>query len=242
MYDSIGEDHNGDANGVTFSSETPALLSRASTCSKQRFPCNLVVWPSNEVPAVNTCRGNTMIESLVEDAEGNVVVTLGPGYKHVLSSVGENDPALLIMWDDVNVRQTVEAFNAAVAAATGTVPCGGTSEPGALVGPPVPDWMALPAGSTYNEDILKQKILTHIKQKTGHGVGEVIGNALIAPNDFHGWCGLMQELSFVGTEPFFVTHAVCPIGRIYCLADEKHKTSAVPDPVHIPPYGVGVFQ
>jgi hypothetical protein len=183
-----------------------------------------------------------MIESLVEDAEGNVVVTLGPGYKHVLSSVGENDPALLIMWDDVNVQQTIEAFNTAVAAATGTDPCGGTSEPGALVCPPVPDWMALPAGATYNEDIVKQKILTYLKENGGHGAGDVIGNALIAPNNFYDFVAMHETLCGIGTYPFFMAHAVCPIGRICCLADKKCKTTAVPAPVLVPPYGVGVFQ
>jgi hypothetical protein len=182
------------------------------------------------------------IERLRKDAAGNVVVTLATGYKGALNKVGEDDPALLIMWEDANVRQTVAAFNAAVlAAANAGGAAGAASVPVPAGTAAVPDWMALQVGQ-YTEDILKHKILTHIKQKAGPGAGDVIGNAVIAPNDFHGYVAMIQELYGVGTEPFFMAHAVCPIGRIYCLADKKHKTTAVHDPVHIPPYGVGVFQ
>jgi hypothetical protein len=186
--------------------------------------------------------GAAGIERLRKDAAGNVVITLATGYKGALNKVGEDDPALLIMWEDANVRLTVAAFNAAVlAAANAGGAAGAASVPVPAGTAAVPNWMALQVGQ-YTEDIFKHKILTHIKQKAGHGTGDVIGNALIAPNDLHGWGALLQELYGVGTEPFFMAHAVCPIGRIYCLADKKHKTSGVHDPVHIPPYGVGVFQ
>jgi hypothetical protein len=152
-----------------------------------------------------------------------------PDYQHVLAKVGEDDPALLIMWGGANVRRTIAAFNAALAA-------GGA-------GPVVPQWMAPPAGTPYDEDIFVHKILTHMKKNVGNGGGRVIGNALIAPNDLHGWTGLIQELCIIGIDPFFIAHVVCSIGQVYCLADKKQKTTAVVSPVHVPrPHGVGVFQ
>jgi hypothetical protein len=168
-----------------------------------------------------------MIDCLEEDEDGNVVVTMAPGYEQVLANVGENDPALLIMWDDASVRQTVDAFNAAVA------------EDGAAV----PPWMALPLGRLYDEDTFKRKILTYAKQEAGNGAGNVIANALIAPNDLGGFTRLYVILSFVGLDPFFIDHAVGPIGRIYCLSDDRRNTTAVHFPVQgPPPRGVWIFR
>ena len=68
----------------------------------------------------------------------------------------------------------------------------------------------------------------------------MIGNAMIAPNDFKQYGQVKTFFGYIGIEPFFVQHAQCPIGRHYALADRRNNTTAVADPIGAPPVGLGV--
>ena len=151
-------------------------------------------------------------------------VILAEGWDHVLPQKGEDDPGSLIMWDDDNVEATVAAFNAAIN--LGAVP---------------PYWMNVAAGVPITTPALKTAILAHVQASSGGG--GVVGNAMIAPNTVPQYKNMASQFCFIGIEPFFRKHAVCPIGRNYILADRTHNTTAVADPIAIPPValGVGVF-
>ena len=110
-------------------------------------------------------------------------------------------PGVLIMWD---VELTIAAFNAAIAG--GAVP---------------PPWLNVPVGGnhTFSCRGLKSSILQALS-----GGGARIGNSWITPN-------VKTQLAFVGIDPFFRSHAVCPIGRNYILVDRGAGTTGVADPV-----------
>ena len=68
----------------------------------------------------------------------------------------------------------------------------------------------------------------------------MVGNALIAPNDFTQYGQVKTIFSNIGFEPFFVQYAQCPIGRHFALADRHNNTTAIADPIAAPPVGLGV--
>mmetsp|Transcript_23567 Transcript_23567/g.39998 ORF Transcript_23567/g.39998 Transcript_23567/m.39998 type:complete len:169 (-) Transcript_23567:752-1258(-) len=146
-------------------------------------------------------------------------VTLHDDWKHVLPQT-EEDPGCLIMWDDNNLVQTVNAFNVAIA--------------GGAVPPPA--WLNAPIIVPY----LKASILGRVQQQSGGGV---IGNSLIAPSTIPQYAKVKTQLFSIGLEPLFVAHDVVPIGCHYILADNKVQTTAVADPVSSVPqrFVVGVF-
>ena len=131
------------------------------------------------------------------------------------------------MWEDDNVQATVAAFNAAISNNMGPAP---------------PNWMNVAAGVPITIPALKTAILAHVQASSGGG-GGVVGNAMIAPDTMSQYRSVGTQFFLIGIEPFSVNHAVCPIGRHYVLADRRANTTAVADPIDIPPValGVGVF-
>ena len=117
-------------------------------------------------------------------------------------------PGVLIMWD---VELTIAAFNAAIAG--GAVP---------------PPWLNVPVGGnhTFSCRGLKSSILQALS-----GGGARIGNSVIAPNTIQQYANVKTQLGFIGIDPFFRSHAVCPIGRNYILVDRGAGTTGVADPV-----------
>ena len=126
------------------------------------------------------------------------------------------------MWDDGNLRATVTAFNNAI---------------GGGVAPPA--WMNVAAGVAITVPALQAAILAHVQASAGGG-GDIVGNALIAPNTVPQYKDVQIHLYAIGVDPFFSTHAVVPIGRNYILADRRNNSTAVADPVPSPPVGQGV--
>lgn len=107
--------------------------------------------------------------------------------------------------------------------------------------PPPPAWLNLGGGGPVTISALKTSILTRVQ--TSAGGGGVVGNALIAPNDYMQYGRVVTQFNNIGVDPFFIAHAVCPIGRHYSLADKKAPTTAVADPISapVPAQGVPVF-
>ena len=158
----------------------------------------------------------------VEEGGAKVRVILAEGWENVLPQKGEDDPGSFIMWDDDNIAATVIDFNAAIVA--GAAP---------------PAWLNVAVGANpITIPALKASILAHVRATAGGG--GVIGNAIIAPNDYTQYGRVTTCLSLIGVEPFFVQHAQCPIGRHYSLADCRANTTAVADPIVAPPNGLGV--
>jgi hypothetical protein len=168
-----------------------------------------------------------VITSFEEHPDGTATVILAPQYEHLLKGVGANDPVLVVAWSDANVRHTLDNFNAAAAG-----------------GPPAPPWMALPPGAAaYNEQIFKSNLMSHVHGNVAGGsVGELHDNAIIAPNDFVGYSNLTILMYSIGSDPSFNAHAVCPVGRVYAIADGKQKSRAVRSPIPVPAGGVGAFE
>jgi hypothetical protein len=132
----------------------------------------------------------------------------------------EDDPACLIAWNDNNILATVNAFNVAIG--NGAVP------PGWLMG----------EGNPITIPGLKRVILSRVQEAAV--AGKIVGNCLIAPNDFQQYVDVVMNLKDVGYNPFFIAHAVCPIGRNFVLADRRHHTTAVAAPIIPPAPDVGV--
>ena len=147
-----------------------------------------------------------------------------PGWESVLPKTNEDDPGCLIMWDDDNIAATVKNFNAAIAA---------TAVPGA---PVPPAWLNVAGPITIPG--LKLAILNHVQLSAGGG--GVVGNCLIAPNTVTQYGNVLVYFHSIGNEPFFMQHAVCPIGNHFVLMDPRNATG-VADPVPAPPHGVQVF-
>jgi hypothetical protein len=86
--------------------------------------------------------------------------------------------------------------------------------------------------------ILQAATLAHVQAHAGGG--GVVGNALIAPNTLIQYADCVAWFGYTGHEPFFMAHAVCPIGRHYVLADRRANTTAVAAPIPAPLAGLGV--
>lgn len=168
------------------------------------------------------CPASEALRGIERINEKQVRVILAEGWENVLPHKGEDDPGCLIMWDHDNISATVAAFNAAMAA--GAAP---------------PAWLNVGVGpNPFTVPGLKASILAHVCV-TGGG-GGVVGNALIAPNDFAQYGQVKTIFNNIGFEPFFIQHAECPIGRHFALADRRANTTAIADPVAAPPVGLGV--
>lgn len=159
------------------------------------------------------------IETLEEGAKVRVI--LAKGWENVLPQKGEDDPGCLIMWDDDNIAATMTAFNAAIAA--GAVP---------------PAWLNVGGGpNPITIPNLKASILAHVQVTAG--AGGAVGNALIAKNNLIQYSNVREAFYSIGTEPFFVQHAQCPIGRSFVLADRRANATAIAVPTLAPAAGLG---
>jgi hypothetical protein len=110
---------------------------------------------------------------------------------------GEDDPGVLILWDDNNIAATVTNFNNGA----------GGNAPPFLGGPP----FTIPG--------LKTALLT--KMLVDSGGGGVVGNCLVAPTSVEQYGNVKSAGALIGDYPFFVAHAVTPIGRYYILKDRQ---------------------
>ncbi len=146
---------------------------------------------------------------------GTVTLTMAPGWEHVLPQTVEEDPACLIIWDDNNILATVNAFNAAIG--NGAVS---------------PEWLNVEEGNPITIPGLKSAIFMLVQVAAGGG--GVVGNCMITPNNIPQYKNVCSLFSCLGFDPFCIAHVVCPIGRIYILADCRHHTTAVADPI-LPP-------
>ncbi len=132
------------------------------------------------------------------------------------------DSACSIMWDFDNCQATVDAFNAAI---------DNGEEP--------PKWLFVARGAgLITAAGLRKAILVRV-QVVARG-GGVVGNRMIAPNTFAQHNRIGQTFIYVGINPLFVAHAVCPIAENYVLRDHRKKTTAVAEPILPPPVGHGV--
>ena len=170
----------------------------------------------------NRCPAIEALKEVKEIEAGKFSVELAEGWKDLLSKVGEDDPALLVIWEDVNVDATVAALNGAVQ--QGVAP---------------PSWLN-PVPIT--REGLKMSILQHVREYAGCGnETEIVGNALIGPNTFSEYTSLVAIFGLINAMPFFRNHAVCPIGRIHVIADRRARTTAVAAPIPAHPTAGQVF-
>ena len=161
------------------------------------------------------CDAADAILDVKDIGNGKLLLTMADGWEDVLPKHGEDDPGVLIMWDDDNFAQTVANFNAAVVA-----------------GQVAPAWMG---AHPFTVKELKRAILTRL-QRVGRG-GGVVGNLMIAPNDLDQFQRIVAVTTQLGFDPFVVANAVCPVGNWYVLADRQAKTTARKSAM--PPPGVG---
>ncbi len=164
------------------------------------------------------------IVAIKQNKDGTVTLTMAPGWKKVLPKTSQKDPGCLIMWDDDNILATVNAFNAAML----------NPDPN---GPAPPEWLHVGEGNQITIPALKRAILTRLQLEAGGG--GVVGNCLIAPNSYEEYCRIGHFCCYMAIIPFFVEHAVCPIGRNYVLAEGSKKTTAVASPIPPPPDDIG---
>jgi hypothetical protein len=144
-------------------------------------------------------------------------------WEHVLTQTLEENPVCLIMWDFDSCQATVDAFNAAI---------DNGEEP--------PEWLnvARVTGSITVPSFQTAIFSCAADCRKGGGIA---GNSMIAPNTFAQHNRIDQTFNNVGFTPFFMAHAVCPIGRNYALRDHRKKTTAVTEPIcrlWCPPYCV----
>jgi hypothetical protein len=85
---------------------------------------------------------------------------------------------------------------------------------------------------------LKLSIVTLISARAN--AGGVVGNTLIAPNDFSQYARVVTQFNNLGQDPVFqgVLAGSLPLARNYAFADRKQQTTGVADPVGAPPAGV----
>lgn len=169
------------------------------------------------------CDASDAVESIIRLTETTLKVNVAPGWEVVLPKNGDDDPGVLILWDAVNVRQTLASIN----------------DPGGGVHP-LPTWLR--AGAPLDENTLMTMILTRVQAKTGSG--GVVGNCIIAPNDMVGYGRILQGIYELYLLPFFIEHAVCPLGHVYVMTCRRNEAIATRAPT-MPPFensgGVHLF-
>jgi len=146
---------------------------------------------------------------------GNIkLVSLSTHVQSVLSTVGDDDPAALLMWDVDNVNSAVEHLNNAAADnATAPVWLGGGAFP-----------------------ITSSGFMQAIATRVGAQGGGVIGNALIAPNSIAQYAKVQISMFSLGQDPLISTlpASVLPLARNFLMCDRKAQTTGTPDPVPVP--------
>ena len=188
------------------------------------FPQSSLEHDVRKHQASRRCVDCPAIEGLKEVKEidgGKISIQLAKEWEHVVSKIGDDDPVALVIWDDDNVDSTVAALNGAVQ--QGAAP---------------PSWLTT---VPITRQDLKIAILDHVRTNACGNQTEVVGNALLGPNNLAEFTRIAQELGYIGSIPLFQNHAVGPIGRLFVIADRKAKTIAVPNPLSTNPIGAQVF-
>jgi hypothetical protein len=172
------------------------------------------------------CAAEDAVVAIRRTRDGKIKVTLAAGWRHVLPKTLDDDPAFLMVWNDDNILATVNAFNQALLNPNN--------------GPAPPEWLHVGAGVGHQITVpgLKTLILAYVQLRAASG--GVVGKCMIAPNSVSQYCRVCSAFCGVGMEPFFIAHAVCPIGRNYILADYRKRTTAEADPILAPPAHIGV--
>jgi hypothetical protein len=156
--------------------------------------------------------------------DGNVKLeSLSTRVQLVLSNVGHNYPAALLMWNVDNVISAVEHLNNAAAADS-----------------MAPMWLG---GGAF--PITPSGFMQAVATRVGAQGGGVIGNALIAPNSYQQYANVMTLMCLLGLDPLVSTLPahVLPLARNFSMGDRKARTTGAPDPVLVPPApGVAVIQ
>ena len=151
--------------------------------------------------------------------DGNVkLVSLSPRVQRVLSTVGLDDPAVLLVWDVNNVNSAVAHLNNAAAA-----------NPDAAA----PAWL----GGRGAFPITSSEFVTAVATYVGARGGGVIGNALIAPNSIQQYANVQVSMFFLGQDPLMSTLPanVLPLALNFLMCDHMAQTTGTPDPVLAPP-------
>jgi hypothetical protein len=151
--------------------------------------------------------------------DGNVkLVSLSPRVQRVLSTVGLDDPAALLVWDVINVNSAVAHLNNAAAA-----------NPDAAA----PAWL----GGRGAFPITSSEFVTAVATYVGARGGGVIGNALIAPNTYQQYANVQVFMFFLGQDPLVssLPASVLPLALNFLMCDHMAQTTGTPDPVLAPP-------
>ena len=135
----------------------------------------------------------------------------------VLSKVGLDDPAALLMWDVDKVNAAVLYLNAAAAANANAM---------------APAWLG---GGAF--PITPSGFMQAIATRVGAQGGGVIGNALIAPNSYQQYANVKTLMYALGQDPLVSTLPanLLPLARNFSMGDRMAKTIGTPDPVSAPP-------
>ena len=149
--------------------------------------------------------------------DGNVkLVSLSTRAQDALSTVGDDDPAALLIWDVDKVHSAVVHLNNAAAAnANATAPV----------------WLSSGAFPITSNGFM-QAIATHL----GTQGGGVVGNALIAPNSVQQYANVKTLMFSLGQDPLVssLPASVLPLARNFFMGDRKAQTTGTPDPVLVP--------
>ena len=149
---------------------------------------------------------------------GNVKLeSLSPRVQGVLSDVGLDDPAALLMWDVDNVSAAVVHLNNAAAANANAM---------------APAWLG---GGAF--PITPSGFMQAIATRVGAQGGGVIGNALIAPNSYQQYANVKTLMYALGQDPLVSTLPahVLPLARNFSMGDHMAQTTGAPDPMLAPP-------
>ena len=170
-----------------------------------------------ELKKSEDCLGGEVAEYCVQHLlDGNVkLVSLSTRVQRVLSTVGLDNPATLLVWDVDNVNSTVAHLNNATADnAT------------------APDWLG---GGAF--PITSSGFMQAVTTRVGAQGGGVIGNALIAPNSIAQYAKVQISMFFLGLDPLVSTlpESVLPLARNFLMCDQQAQTTGTPDPVLVPP-------
>ena len=138
--------------------------------------------------------------------------------------LGTHAPQPSSVWNDDNCQAFVSQLNL---------------QPAALI----PAWLG-PLPITLAQ--LKRNLLTKINMDAG--AGGVVNSFLIAPNTFQQYANIKTMCVALGGSSMFPLLAVLPpfplpICRLYALANKSARTTAIADPVLVPPAPYrGLFQ
>jgi hypothetical protein len=152
-------------------------------------------------------------KTIVIDDESEIVVK-------ALQNIGEDDPALILDWINVNVLGIVNALNA---------------NPPQLL-----PWLGINHFPITTDELT----LAIVGYAAAFGGGSV-GHVLFAPNDFRQFGKVMTALGHLCTDPVFVRVSQglnLPLAEVYSLGDKQNKTTAQRDHFpNVPPHGVQLF-